>query len=547
MIRTGMRRPRGLLPVLVLAGSVTVSCGGTKTETVDARADGAGGRGGTGGSGGSGGTGGNSGLSGGSGGAGGVGGRVDARPDVPVDSAMPDGIPPDTRPMVSMSPVPAPWTGIDIGNVGMPGASGRSRREFQVRGSGGDIWAQNDAFHFLHQPVSGAFEIVARLVSIERTDENAKAGVMVRESLAADSRNAFMMTFPTVAPTAPGAYPMGKGSRLQFRAKATDDVTGFFDVDSLAPGVPDAAPIWLRLTRAGGRLTGFISADGLTWKRDGEVTLTLPDQVLAGLAVTSHDNADGNLASFEGLRITALTDPAYAHVELGTLGGFAGGAPARLELANAGRGLANTEDGLTFVHRIQHHEGDVELTARVTALRKARMPAARIGLALRGNLTAGARMVTFVLELSNTGQRFRLQRRAQDDGTIATTDDMRPRVVPDGGAPDAAPVDAADTDSGVDAGPPPVPLQPTWLKLSRVGQRFVGFISDDGNTWTAVVDVPGFVIASNAFVGVVLGAGTEAETASATVESFTVGLPVTPLPLPPDAGADSGAADAPTD
>ena len=89
-----------------------------------------------------------------------------------------------------------------------------------------------------------------------------------------------------------------------------------------------------------------------------------------------------------------------------------------------------------------------------------------------------------------------------------------------------------------------MPLQPTWLKLSRVGQRFVGFISEDGNTWTAVIDVPSFVIASNAFAGVVLGAGTEAETASGTLESFTVGSPVTPHPSP-DAGADSGAGDAP--
>jgi hypothetical protein len=199
------------------------------------------------------------------------------------------------------------------------------------------------------------------------------------------------------------------------------------------------------------------------------------------------------------------------------------------------------------VHRLQQHEGDVELTARVTALRKARTPAARIGLALRGNLEAGARMVAFVLELSNTGQRVRLQRRAQDDGTIATTDDMRPPApVADGGAPpDAGPADAGDSDGGVDAGTPAVPLQPTWLKLVRVGQRFVGFISDDGNSWTAVIDLPTFVIASNAYVGVILASGTEAETASGTVESFTVGPPVTPLPLRPDAGADSGLADGP--
>ena len=223
---------------------------------------------------------------------------------------------------------------------------------------------------------------------------------------------------------------------------------------------PDAAPIWLRLTRRGAVLAGFVSADGATWLRDGETTLNLPDPVLAGLAVTSHSNNNGNVASFEGLRITALTDPAYAHAEVGTLGGFAAGAPARLNLSNAGRGLANTEDGLTFVYRTEQQLGDVEVTARVTALSRGGNAAARIGLALRGNLEGGARMAAFVLELSNARQRYRLQRRAQDDGNLTNTEDMRAMAVPDGGAPaDAAPVatDAPASDGGgVDAAPPPI-------------------------------------------------------------------------------------------
>jgi regulation of enolase protein 1 (concanavalin A-like superfamily) len=544
MTRSPLRvRGPWLCALLSLGPLAASACGGSKNETVpvDARTDVAvDGRAGSGGTGGSGGM--------GSGGTGG-GGAIDA-PAVPVDGSAPDGVPPDTRPVVSMSPVPAPWTGQDIGTVGMPGGSGRSRREFQVRGSGTDIWAEADGFHFVHQPVSGDFEIVARLTSIERTDENAKAGVMVRESIAANSRNAFMMAFPTTAPSAPGAYPMGKGSRLQFRARVSDELTGFYDLVSLSSMTPDAAPIWLRLTRRGAVLTGFVSADGATWLRDGETTLNMPDPVLAGLAVTSHSNNNGNVASFQGLRITALTDPAFAHAEVGTLGGYAAGAPARLNLSNAGRGLANTEDGLTFVYRTEQQLGDVEVTARVAALRRGGNAAARIGLALRGNLEGGARMAAFVLELSNTRQRYRLQRRAQDDGNLTNTEDMRAMAVPDGGAlADAAPVatDAAASDGGgVDAAPPPIELQPVWLKLVRVGQRFVGFISEDGNTWLAVVDVPSFVIASNALAGVILTSGSEGETSSGTVESLTIGAPVTPLPVRPDAGMpDAPAADAP--
>ena len=198
---------------------------------------------------------------------------------------------------------------------------------------------------------------------------------------------------------------MGKGSRLQFRARATDDLTGFYDVVSLVPGVPDAAPLWLRLTRNGG------PADGLHLRRRPDLEARRGshlDPARPGAGRAGRHQPRQRRRQPGHVRGPAHHRPersGFAHVELGTLGGYAAGAPARLELANAGRGLANAEDGATLVHRIQQHEGDVELTARVTALRKARMPAARIGLALRGNLAAGARMVAFVLELSNTGQR----------------------------------------------------------------------------------------------------------------------------------------------
>jgi hypothetical protein len=74
-----------------------------------------------------------------------------------------------------------------------------------------------------------------------------------------------------------------------------------------------------------------------------------------------------------------------------------------------------------------------------------------------------------------------------------------------------------------------------------VGQRFVGFTSTDGTTWTAVVDVPEFVVAANAYVGVVATSGTEGTMASVVIENVTITPPVTPLPVRPDAAAPSDA------
>jgi regulation of enolase protein 1 (concanavalin A-like superfamily) len=471
--------------------------------------------------------------------AGGSGGSTAIDAPVEMDSAVAadatvDTAPPDGRPALATGAIPDPWKGEDIGMVGVPGGSGRNRRQMHVLGSGGDIWAESDAFRFLHRPVTGDVEIVARLTGIERTNQDAKAGVMFRETTAPDSRNVFMLAFPTNTNAA--GVVSGKGTRLQFRDKRVDNLTGFVDLASLALGQPDGAPLWLRLTRKGPLFEGFMSADGATWRKDGEIMMTLPAQLAVGLAVTAHSGNNASLASFEGVRITALTDPAWVHAELGTVGGFAAGAPRRFELQSAGRGIANSEDGITFVHRATQHIGDVEVTARVAGLKYPGNRSARIGIMLRGSMGAGARMAAFVLELGPNGQRYRLQRRAQDGGNISTSEDNLPDPTPaaDGGAP-------AGSDAAADAGAAATPamLKPTWLKLVRVGHRFVGFISEDGRRWTAVVDLPSFVIASNAFVGVTLTSGTEGESALGQIENVTIASPTTALPVRPDAGADA--------
>jgi hypothetical protein len=199
---------------------------------------------------------------------------------------------------------------------------------------------------------------------------------------------------------------------------------------------------------------------------------------------------------------------------------------------------------------VQQHLGDIELTAKVTALTYSGTKAARIGLMLRGAMGAEARMVAFVVELGPQGQRYRLQRRSQDGGNITTTEDMTPMPAPaDGGVADApapAPVPAADGGSDVgDGGVAPTPvvaLKPIWLKLVRVGQRFVGFVSEDGRRYRAVIDLPSFVVASNAFVGVTLTSGTETGMVSGRIENVTIAAPTTDLPERPDAGATTDGA-----
>jgi hypothetical protein len=532
---------RGLV-ILGLVGcggggrSASTSVGGSGGE----ESGGSGGSSKTGGSTGTGGqadTGGSTGSTGGSTGTdtGGASGGGGSDVDGGVTPPEADAAPPDTGPAFPTAAIPEPWKDEDVGMVGLPGAAGRTTGRYHVMGSGGDIWGDADQFNFLHRPVSGDLELVAKVVSQQNTSADARAGIMLRESNAPDARNVFMTVFPA---TDKNGVLDGKGTRLTFRDKRIDMNTGYVDLGSLHPPAVDAAPLWLKIVRSKGLFTGYVSADGLAWTKDGEWTIAgMPGDLLAGLAVTAHSNTKTSAAEFEGLRITALTDATWAHDEVGTLGGLAAGSPNKFELQSAGAGLANKADGVTFVHQLAQHLGDLEITGRISALTSSGEKAARAGFMLRSGLEAGARMVAFVVDLSAKGQRYYIVRRSADDGNVSSTLDMRPG--PDGGAPDVAP--PADADPADAAAPMPTALEPVWLKLVRLDDRFVGFISTKknpgNNDWVTVVDLRNFVVSQNAYLGVVATSSNQASGASATVEEVTVSAkPTTKLP-PVDAGA----------
>jgi len=46
-------------------------------------------------------------------------------------------------------------------------------------------------------------------------------------------------------------------------------------------------------------------------------------------------------------------------------------------------------------------------------------------------------------------------------------------------------------------------MAPYWLKLTRVGNVFTGYISPNGTTWTQVGTPQTFTMSSSAFIGIV--------------------------------------------
>jgi len=177
----------------------------------------------------------------------------------------------------------APWLTQDIGAVGLTGSAAYGSGAFQVAGAGADIWGTADAFRYVYQLASGDCSITARVTGISNTNGWAKAGVMIRNTLDANSANAMM------------CVSSSNGTEWQYRP-ATGSSTY-----SVTASSSDRAPYWVRVTRAGNVFTGYRSADGVTWIQVGSQTISMGSTVSIGLAVTSHNASLLNTSTFTNI------------------------------------------------------------------------------------------------------------------------------------------------------------------------------------------------------------------------------------------------------
>ena len=125
----------------------------------------------------------------------------------------------------------------------------------------------------------------ARLASLAGTQDWAKAGVMMRQTLDAGSAHAMMVV-----------------SRLNGAAFQRRRITG--GASSSTDGGAASAPEWVKLTRSGTTLTASLSSDGSTWRVVGTDTVSLTGSIYVGLAVTSHWTGTLATAVFDNVRVS---------------------------------------------------------------------------------------------------------------------------------------------------------------------------------------------------------------------------------------------------
>jgi lamin tail-like protein/Big-like domain-containing protein/CotH protein len=191
--------------------------------------------------------------------------------------------------------------GFSSGDVGSPivaGSSAAVAGGFNVTGAGADIGGTSDQFQFNYESSKrvGDFDLRVRVASLALSDAWAKAALMARETLDANSKFAAAVATPSVS-----------GSFFLYRVAAGGTAT------NSGYGPVTYPNMWLRLKRQGTTLTGYMSPDGNSWATLGSITFTaLANDLYVGLAVTSRKPTQAATAEFRD----------FAAVSGGTISGL---------------------------------------------------------------------------------------------------------------------------------------------------------------------------------------------------------------------------------
>jgi ferric-dicitrate binding protein FerR (iron transport regulator) len=180
--------------------------------------------------------------------------------------------------------LPAPWQSQDIGAVGLHGQARYDGTAFRIRGAGQDTCSTKDQLHYLYQPIRGDAEIRARVHEVEFTDPEAKATVMIRQSLKSASKQV------SLGLTASGGLEIEARTGAESRVRRTGH---------------SSVPLWLRLVRNRETVTAFTSTEGTNWVEIAAENLPLGDEAYIGLGVTSFNHAALSTSIFEHVTVVS--------------------------------------------------------------------------------------------------------------------------------------------------------------------------------------------------------------------------------------------------
>jgi autotransporter-associated beta strand protein len=186
---------------------------------------------------------------------------------------------------ITVTGLPVPWMIGSIGSGMMAGSTSYSGGTFSQSGSGA-LGATSDKLSFSYQTLSGDGEITAKISALQNTGTLSRVGVMIRETLAPNSKHVFMGM-------------SGSNTYLTVNRITTGGTSATGTV-----GTGTAPNTWVRLVRVGNVITAYKSIDGTAWIATGSTTVTLATSCYIGLAVSSGSDTTLNSSQFSNLSVT---------------------------------------------------------------------------------------------------------------------------------------------------------------------------------------------------------------------------------------------------
>ena len=178
----------------------------------------------------------------------------------------------------------------DVGGPPLKGAAefDSSTGQYKVTGSGTDIWAKADQFHYVWREMSGNFAVTATAKFLTDGIGHRKAVIMLRKSLDTDSPFVHLAIHGDGTPS------------VQFRNTKADN-TNTVDFPIEGPGT------WkLKLVRQGTTITVWIAKDGAPLRELGHTPNQLGSPILVGLGVSSHTQEATNTVLFSDVSVEQL-------------------------------------------------------------------------------------------------------------------------------------------------------------------------------------------------------------------------------------------------
>jgi len=181
---------------------------------------------------------------------------------------------------------------VDIDGAKPAGSSKYENGIWTVTGGGAEVWTHKaDSCHFTYKEVRGDCAIIAKLESLDATDPDARAGVMIRSDVTATAANRAWL----------GAKP---GHKMEFFQHGWTVLWSGSYREKGKRDFPESESYWMKIERLGNVISLYLSVDGASWFAASAAEYKLPEKMSIGLMVCSKVDGTPTTARFSHVSLT---------------------------------------------------------------------------------------------------------------------------------------------------------------------------------------------------------------------------------------------------